>query len=492
MTKKLLLSVTLTSLLLSSSLLAGENLDADLGGFDTEEVVSEKSADLEGFGDEEENSDLDGFSDDETSILQETTPEVQKKELMFSLSGDLAFKTSYGYRDHEVKAYQADAQGIDYSGFNQAQTALYLQVDGKLSDNWKMRVGLDAYYDAIHNLHPSNNYNDDTLDAYQTQLMLTDAYIQGRLTNDIDLKVGRQIVVWGKSDSIRVTDVINPLDNRLPGMTDIEDLRLSVGMAKLDFYVDSWNLSAMAIGESRVMIEAAPRGEFFPVENIFPVAPDPFLELKEPKSSWDNMQYAFAANGVFSGWDLSFYGADVLDQKWHLNPVTTKREVSKVKMLGSAINVATGSWLLKSEVAYLDGVKYNSTTDEKSRFDALVGFDYMGIKDTVLSLEIANRHIFEHEPMMEGGTDFVDQNEVQTAMRATRSFENDSINATALVSMFGSSWEYGGFARIWVEYDVMDAVVANFGIVDYIDGDKPFIKAISDNDRIFADITYSF
>ena len=496
MTKKLLLLITLASLLASTTLLAEENLDADLGGFDTEEVMNQESADLDGFGDEEANSDLDGFGDDEITTVEEVVPEVKEKEAMFSLSGDLAFKTSYGYKEHEVKAYQADAQGIDYSGFNQAQTSLYLQLDGKLSDNWKMRVGVDTYYDAIYNLHPSNNYNDDTLDAYKTQLMINDAYIQGRLTKTIDLKVGRQIVVWGKSDSIRVTDIINPLDNRLPGLTDIEDLRLSVGMAKVDYYIGQWNFSAMAIGENRIMLEAAPRSEFFPVDNVFPLgAPDPFIELVTPDSSWDNMQYAFAANGVFSGWDLSFYAADVLDQKWHINPSSAKREVSKIKMLGTAINIATGSWLLKSEIAYLDGVKYNSTTDEKSRLDALIGFDYMGIKDTVLSLEVANRHIFDYETQMNELTnrpDYVDQNELQTAVRATRSFENDSINATALVSMFGSSWEYGGFARLWVEYDVMDAVVANFGIVDYIDGDKPFMKAISDNDRVFADITYSF
>lgn len=495
MSKKLLLSVTLASLLANSFLLAEENLDADLGGFETEETVGNESSDLEGFSDEEESSDLDGFTDDKSSTVEESAPQVEKKELMFSLSGDLAFKTSYGYKDHEVKSYQADAQGIDYYGFNQAQTSLYLQLDGKLSDNWKVRVGVDAYYDAIYNLHPSNNYNEDILDSYKTQLMLTDTYVQGRLTSDIDLKVGRQIVVWGKSDSIRITDVINPLDNRLPGMTDIEDLRLSVGMAKFDYYIGQWNFSAMAIGESRVMLEAAPRSEFFPVDNIFPIAPEPFIELVTPNSSWDNMQYAFAANGIFSGWDLSFYGADVLSQKWHINPLTQKREVHKVKMLGSAINVATGSWLLKSEIAYLSGVKYNSTTDKKSRLDALVGFDYMGIKDTVLSLEIANRHIFNYEEQMSelvAKPDYVDENEVQTAIRTTRSFENDSINATALVSMFGSSWEYGGFARLWVEYDVMDALVANFGIVEYIDGDKPFTKAISDNDRVFADITYSF
>ena len=160
--------------------------------------------------------------------------------------------------------------------------------------------------------------------------MLTDAYIQGRLSNDIDLKVGRQIVVWGKSDSIRITDVINPLDNRLPGMTDIEDLRLSVGMAKLDYYIGMFNISAMIIAENRIFIEAPARGEFFPVDSIFSTAPNPFIELKEPTTSWDNMQYALAINGVFSGWDLSFYAADVLDQKWHIDPVSKKRVVTKL------------------------------------------------------------------------------------------------------------------------------------------------------------------
>lgn len=81
---------------------------------------------------------------------------------------------------------------------------------------------------------------------------------------------------------------------------------------------------------------------------------------------------------------------------------------------------------------------------------------------------------------------------MQTALRATRSFYNDSLNATALLSIFGSSWQNGGFARVWIEYEVADAIGLNTGIVEYIDGDKPLMKAIRDNDRIFADITYSF
>ena len=503
MSSKLLLSFTLSTLLLSTSLLSNEGLDADLGGFDVEETLSEESMYLSGFGDDEMGGDLDGFGDD--TSLEEETPEIAKEPSKLSINGNVAFKTAYGVREHVVYADKAAAPSgqlldpVDYSGFNQAQASTYLQLDYKLSSDWKMRVSGDAFYDAIYDIRTENHYNQETLDTYKTQLRFDDVYLQGRLSKNVDLKVGRQIVVWGKSDSIRITDVINPLDNRLPGMTDIEDLRLSTTMAKLDYYLGDWNFSAMAIAESRIFLESAPRSEFFPVDSIFPIAPSPFIELKQPENSWDNMQYALAANGVFSGWDLSFYGADVLDSKWYINPESQKREVSKIQMLGSALNIATGSFLLKSEAALINGIKYNSTVDDKQRLDALVGVDYMGIKDTVLSLEVANRHIFDYEAKM-GSTslkpDFVQEDEVQTAMRATRSFENDSINATLLLSMFGHNWQYGGFFRASVEYDVMDAVVANIGVINYLSAakpeDKPFIDAISNNDKIFADITYSF
>ena len=474
--------------MLNFTALSGDDaIENDLDGFE-EEVLAESEEDL-GF------NDLDGFSMDEetesTSIVVVEVIETSEEPSNFSLNGNVAFKTAYGYRDHTIDS-------VEYRGVNQAQTSLYLQADYKINSDWKVRVSGDAFYDAIYDLR-DQPYNDDVLDAYQTQLRFDDTYIQGRITHDLDIKVGRQIVVWGKSDNIRITDVINPLDNRLPGMTDIEDLRLPTTMMKLDYYLGDWNFSGMVIAESRIFLEAAPYGEFFPVSSIFPTAPKPFFDLEQPATSWNNTQYAFAANGVFSGWDLSFYAADVYDSKWHLEgstPANLQRVVSKIKMLGSAVNIASGSWLLKGEFAFMSGVRYNSTLDDKERADALVGVDYMGISDTVLSVEFAAKHIFDYEDQMGSLTtpkpDYVDENEYQTAIRATRSFVNDTINATALLSMFGASWEYGGFSRVWVEYEVATGLNANFGFVDYIGGDKPFMDAISDNDRVFADLTYSF
>jgi len=452
----------------------------ELEGFD------EEDNELDGFSDEEDE--LAGFSDDEDEVLSITQAEEDKG---YSLSGDITFKMSAGYKKHEV-------DGIEYSGINQAQTSMYLQFDTKLNDNWKLRVSGDAFYDAIYDIRSSNDYRDSILDEYRTQLRLDDTYVQGRLSDDVDLKAGRQIVVWGKSDNIRVTDVINPTDNRLPGMTDIEDIRLPVGMLKFDYYISDWDISAMIIPESRTFIEAPARSEFFPVDVIFRGAPDPFPTLDTPSSSVDNMQYALAANGAFSGWDLSFYASHVLDSRWHFkvpvrrNRPLSERTVNRVNMLGSAFNMVSGSWLFKSEAAFFNGIRYSTTGDEKNRLDFLLGLEYMGFRDTVLSAEVVNRHIFSYEFQMALQPDFVDKNELQTALRASKTFENETIEVGALLNMYGQSWEKGGFMRMWLEYDIMDAVSTSFGFVNYLGGDRPTFEGIKDNDRIFADLTYSF
>ncbi len=54
------------------------------------------------------------------------------------------------------------------------------------------------------------------------------------------------------SDTLRVLDVLNPLDNREPGRADIEDLRRPVTMVKLDWHIGrNWRLTGIAIPEIR-------------------------------------------------------------------------------------------------------------------------------------------------------------------------------------------------------------------------------------------------
>ena len=472
--------------------------DSDLSGFDEEEES------LDGFSDD----DLDGFGDENAQETQtneyEEPPKISAMQNLIgesSLSGSLSFKTTVGLEKHEVEE-------IEYSGVNQAQTALALQFDKKLSSDWRLRISGDAYYDAIYDINDHNDYNDEILEQYRTQLRFDDTYIHGRLTNEIDLKAGRQIVIWGKSDNIRITDVINPTDNRLPGVTDIEYIRLPTTMAKFDWYVDDWGLSAMLITEARVSISPPVGSEFLPIDTgllgtvtlpITPVTtPVNTPEVIEPSSSFDNLQYGLAANGVFSGWDLSFYAANVFDKDNHSEEVIAAGSTpsnfvySKIYMLGTAFNMVKGSWLIKGEAAFLNGLNYSTTSDEKNRLDTLVGLEYMGFRDTSMSLELANRHIFGYEDVMENAPDGEEQNSIQTIIRVTRNFMHETLSVTALANILGPDFNQGGFARVWGEYELGDALSLDLGVVFYQGGTNAYFEAIKANDRVFADLTYSF
>jgi len=152
----------------------------------------------------------------------------------------------------------------------------------------------------------------------------------------------------------------------------------------------------------------------------------------------------------------------------------------------------SGSWLVKSELAYLNGLKYTTIPNKTfNRTDVLLGTEYNGIADTIISYDVALRKVHDydsqliHEPMAIG------ENTYQHALRIGSDFKNATINANYLISLFGSQLDEGGFQRAWVNYDIADGIYANIGVVDYMGGSQRF-DAVKNNDMVFVDVTYGF
>ncbi len=435
---------------------------------------------------EESLDDLMGGFDDASPVV--LIAENETSQSRYKLSGAYTFSSAFNY------AHEAPVQGqVDYRGLSRVKNKLDLQLNIRLNTHWKSRVEARAFYDLAYQINGRSEYTSDVLASYESEAEIVEAWVQGSVTEQLDVKFGRQIVVWGKSDNIRITDIINPLDNREPGMTDIEDLRLPLLISRFDYYPrGSWNFSALLIHERRTPKEAAQGSEFLPL-NIFPFPEDfAFPGLETSEQSLAGTQFGLALNGVFQGWDLSFYAADVLDSRWHFEENNTIRRYGRIRMLGAAINFTAGSWLFKSEFASIYGLQFNTTIDKKNRWDLLVGAEYMGFKNSAISVEIANRHMNSYEAQMINPADFLRENELQTALRITRSFNHDTIDVTWLISLFGMNGKDGGFQRLWANYDIRDGLAASIGVVDYLGGDKPTIAALSNNDRVFADVKYSF
>ena len=488
-----LFSLLFAMLLMTNALSFADELDEALEGFKESASTTLDEEALSGF---DEQSDIEGLV-----VNDEAQPS------WYNMYGYLSFLGAYNYaQSGPLTAVPGDKQ-MDFSGLSRARSKLDVALEMKHTKRWKSRIEVMGWYDSAWAIHGRENYTQDLLDTYEYFYDIKDAYIQGTLSDSLDIKIGRQVVIWGKSDSIRITDVINPLDNREPGIVDIKDLRLSEVMSKLDYYFGDYGLSAIIIHEPRLEIEPAFGSDYRP-RDIFgaPIADEKFPKQYQPSWSIENTQYALSLDGRYEGWDLSWYAANVMNSRFSIgyDDNTMVRTYDKIYMLGVATNVVSGAWLYKAEAAYIMDINYRSVKSNKNRLDALLGIDYSGLKKTILSLELSNRHIFAYEDIMLQNTfaqgivpDYVREDTVQSALRASYTFDHDNATINYLLSMLGGSdfaFNDGGFHRFWMEYKLNDNFSANAGVVDYLggDGEIPFYNAIQNSDRVYAEVVYNF
>ena len=478
----------------------GDDLEDVLDGFeDSPKKQDDDLQDvLEGFeeGDASKESDAETSEEEVLEGFEEETEddqrEVAEKEYLPSwLSLDGFFKLGSTYNLYSHKAAGTDT---DWGGLSRLRAELELELNAKLSDTWQARLSGYGFYDLAYTINGRNNYTRQVLNNYESEVDLGESWLMGSITKDLDIKAGRQIVVWGKSDNIRVTDVLNPLDFREQGITDLEKIRLPITMTKLDYYLMGLNLSGIAIHEVRWNKNPVFGSDFFPFPEPLPTSKDPSSGL-----TIENTQFGLALQGIFRGWDASLYGAYYFDQNPHLAfkssgfPPRFKQKRARITMAGAAFNIALGNWLLKTEAAYLDGIRFfNGGTKDYNRTDVLLGFEYSGFNETVITVEAANRHINNYDNKLDEEPDTEQQDRFVSALRITRTFLNETLQLTLLAQTFGLTGDDGAFQRFTAEYELTDALELTGGVIFYQSGDLPRFKDIDDNDRVFLEMKYHF
>jgi hypothetical protein len=98
------------------------------------------------------------------------------------------------------------------------------------SEVWLRNIGVPAIHSS------SDLYNKGIIDPYN--LEVREAYVQlnGFLTKNLDLSIGRQRIVWGTADKLNPTDNLNPLD-----LEDILDFgrRRGSDAINLNYYINN-------------------------------------------------------------------------------------------------------------------------------------------------------------------------------------------------------------------------------------------------------------
>ena len=172
---------------------AEEDLDHLIEGFEDESAnASEESFDriLDGFEEQREEESLQ-VDDDEDSTRRD---EHQNRVTGMSFNGHARLRSTYNYA-HE----KPEPNETDWRGLSSLRSEVMLEIDKKLGKNWSARISASAAYDAAYDINGRDSYTDDVQDNYIEEVELLETYVQGRLLKSLDVKAGRQIVVYGES-----------------------------------------------------------------------------------------------------------------------------------------------------------------------------------------------------------------------------------------------------------------------------------------------------
>ena len=477
------------------------------------------------FADDEEPDDLmGGFEDDvdEAALATESAESDWRTRLPFGewlienvdLSGSLSTGAVVSYLDHSVphgdRPTQVGGPGelgrnSGYAGLDRLDLDGNLQLDVKLPNDWRLRAEALGWYDFAYRVKGRGDYGGSVLDVYEWQVDSGEVYASGPIHEYVDLTIGRKIVNWGRSDTFRIVDVVNPLDNKEPGLVDIEDLRRPKAMAKLDFSRGPWLGEAILVAETRFDRNPPPGSDFYPDLSRFAPAEGLIVVFPDEDGSNFSRKPGFAGRfeGNFSGWDFGIFGAYVDETSRTLDvelATGARLEGNRFGMVGAAGNITRGAWLAKFEFAWLTDVRLLRPrasgplpywSDDKQRIDSMVGIEWYGPDTLTVALEIVNRQWLDlpRSPVL---PEFYEQSVFETGLRISRSFFHERLDVTLLGVVYGERAQDGGLFRASGEWELSDAWKIESGWLVFLGGPDKALGAYDSNDRVYGELKYSF
>lgn len=284
------------------------------------------------------------------------------------------------------------------------------------------RVRLDAVGDLGPYQHKPRNYSDINGPWYSRrygEVALRELYLDTRWGGTY-WRLGKQQVVWGQADGIKVLDIVNPQSFREYILDDFDDSRIPLYMAKMEAALgERLMLQLLWIPDTTYHELAESDTPYYLTSpQLVPVAP-PGLEvsierIRRPNDFVDDSDVGGRLSGFFAGWDLTlnylyhYQDFPVLYQQLELDSQGARGVVSPVyersHMSGGTASTAFGDFTVRAEVAYNSDTFHVATDlaqrgiEQSAELASVLGLDWqLGQYDTLLSAQWFQSHLFDYE-----------------------------------------------------------------------------------------------
>jgi hypothetical protein len=248
---------------------------------------------------------------------------------------------------------------------------------------------------------------DPSSDDYD--LKLFEAYIHHAVPG-WELRAGRQIVRWGKTDQISPVDNLNPQDMREFFIPDLEERKLPNWMLRARaFPGDVGPFGAIAL--EAVFVPFFEENEFDWTGNTWALLGVENTGLRidedEPGGGLDNPDYGLRVAATVAGWDLaaSWLSATEKSPRLSLNPFnpkgpTLEADYRRQNVFGFEFETTLDNFGFRGEGAYFDHQTLNTKDFAPSSSPVsywVLGLDYIGESDWYANVQLSHQHLFEYD-----------------------------------------------------------------------------------------------
>ena len=394
----------------------------------------------------------------------------------------------------------------DFSGFIETRHGIQIQSPNntQASETW-MRLEGSGYTDHA-SFFTALNISENHLLSHKSGLLLHEAYVDTAVGN-LELRVGRQIIIWGNSDATQITDRISPMDQSEYITRNFDETRMAVDALNLKYGTDCGDTQFIWIPRYRQSIRPTEKSPWYlgDISRNYPRLPQPDSEPESQTGTtfFDrglaDSELALKQSFFFTGWDMAlshFY-------TWQDNPVYVFEKISGVthvrprvtrqNITGLEFSKPFGKQVFRTEAAFFwkDAIQTRANVTgllKRDRLKWLMGLDWYPGDLWTVALEYSESHILSPvSGMVEPSV------RRQIYLRGSKKLFREKLTLNAAV--YFDPYVRDSLVRISGEYCPMDDLVLSLGSDIFTQGveDRSGNFAPYDNrDQIWARLKYYF
>ena len=285
------------------------------------------------------------------------------------------------------------ATDVSYSGLSHTSLATRFTKADIAHYKQSIDLSIDMYKDISHffiqpyaSISKDNDFSFDMREAY------AEFYL-----NNLDLKIGKQIIVAGGADALFLTDIISPRNIKDFVLTETPDMRIGVPAIKGSYYLGDYTVDAIWIAQAiptstfaQDSIWSLPPSLFPPNLNVTidpPTTPELSLENSEVfgklRYFGSSISYEIVTGFAYSD------EPHINDLTVALPNVTLEQSFDRYPILGGSLNTAVGPVVIRGETNISFNKAFTSisknpgppltataTVEEHNYIQGLVGLDW--------------------------------------------------------------------------------------------------------------------